>query len=400
MRIGINALAWVPEQQAGVAVYLRQLLAALQAIDAENEYILYVARGAQGQADLRGENFREIACAVPRRWRPGRVLWEQTALAGRVRAGGVDVMLCAGGLVPGNLGIPAVQMIHDLQVFHYPENFSWAKRRFLTAMLPRSARAASLTLASSEYTRADVIKLLGQPRSRTRVALLAGDSRYQPTSGQAIRAAKDKYGIGEEYLLCVATTHRHKNVAALVRAYDRVAEAGERRCEIVLVGKRGSGHRAVMNAVSGARHREGIKLPGRVPREDLAALYSGATAFVLPSLFEGFGMTVLEAMQCGCPVACSSLTALPEVAGDAALLFDPRDDGAFAEAVQRITEDEALRTELREKGRARAQEFSWERTAGQTQTALLDAGGGERSGKQSRGSLMDRRTATHADRSP
>ncbi len=375
MRIGINALAWVPEQQAGVAVYLGQLIAALQAIDAENEYIVYVGRGAEGQLSLHGQNFREVACAAPRRWRPGRVLWEQTALARRVRAGGVEVLLCAGGLVPGNLGLPAVQIIHDLQVFHYPENFSWAKRRFLTAMLPRSAGAASLTLASSEYTRADAIKLLGQPPSRTRAVLLAGDSRYQPTSGQAMREAKDKYGIGGEYLLCVATTHRHKNVAALVRAHDRVAGVGERRCELVLVGKRGSGHRAVMKAVSGARHSERIKPLGRVPSGDLAALYSGATAFVLPSLFEGFGMTVLEAMQCGCPVACSSLTALPEVAGDAALLFDPRDDSAFAEALQRITEDEALRTELREKGTARAQEFSWERTAGQTRAALLEVGG-------------------------
>lgn len=375
MRIGINALAWRPGQQAGVATYLRQLVAALQEIDGENEYVLLVGGQAAGRLNLNADNFREVVCHGAGPGRAVRAAWEQTALARRVRGEKIEVLLCVGGLVPANLDVPAVQVIHDLQVLHYPENFPWIKRRFLRRMLPRSARAAALTVASSEHTREDVVALLGQTRERTRVVPLAGDPQYQPAAAEAVTRVKGKYGIADDYLLCVATTHRHKNLAGLVEASDQAGGIGERRWELVLAGKGGSGHRELLGAIRRARNGERVRLLGWVPAEELAALYSGATAFVLPSLFEGFGMTVLEAMQCGCPVACSGLTALPEVAGDAVLLFDPRDKAAFASALARIVEDEELRGRLRERGFVQAQRFDWERTARQTREGLFEAGG-------------------------
>ena len=375
MRIGINALAWRPGQQAGVATYLRQLGAALQEIDGENEYVFLVGGQAAGRLNLYADNFREVVCHGAGVSRAVRAAWEQTALAGQVRGEKIEVLLGAGGLVPANLDVPAVQVIHDLQVLHCPENFPWMKCRFLRRMLPRSARAAALTVASSEYTREDVVALLGQTRERTRVVPLAGDPQYQPASAEAVTRVKNKYGLADDYLLCVATTHRHKNLAGLVEASDQAGGIGERRWDMVLAGTGGSGHRELLSVIRRARHGERVRLLGWVPRAELAALYSGATAFVLPALFEGFGMTVLEAMQCGCPVACSGLTALPEVAGDAALLFDPRDKAAFVSALARIVEDEELRRRLRERGFVQARRFSWERTARQTREALFEAGG-------------------------
>ena len=375
MRIGINALAWVPGQQAGVETYLREMARALQEIDGENEYAFFVGREAQGQLELHRSNFREVISPAPSRWRAARVAWEHVALARQVVEEKIGVLLCSGGLVPANIDIPAVQVIHDLQVYRYPENFSWVKRRFLRGMLPRSARAASRIVASSQYTRDDIIKLLHQPERNIRVVPLAGGTEYRPTPAEGAARVKNKYAIPGDYLLSVGTPHRHKNLPGLVQTFDRLEATGERECELLLVGKPGSGQKELEKAISRARKAKHIKLLGWAPAEDLAALYSGASGLVMPSLFEGFGMTALEAMQCGCPVACSSLTALPEVAGEAALLFDPGDKVAFGGAVERIVADEELRRQLREKGFARASEFSWERTARQTMDALFEAAG-------------------------
>jgi len=345
------------------------LLNALQQIDQVNEYIVFVAGQAHGELDLAAGNFREVACPIPSRWQPVRALWEQIRLAHWVKAEAVQVLLGIGGIVPTNLTIPAVQVIHDLQVFRYPENFSWAKRKFLQMMLPCTAQHAQLTIASSEYTRNEVVRFLPQQRADTRVALLAGAHGYEPAEPEAVTAVKHKYGVGERYLLSVATSHRHKNVQGLVAAWNQSSVDAD----IVLVGKRGSGHRALMQEVATASCPGQIRLLGWIPQSELAALYTGATAFVLPSLLEGFGMTVLEAMQCGCPVACSSLTALPEVAGEAALLFDPRDPGVFGKALDRISNDGSLRERLREAGFVQAGKFDWQQTAIETRDALVEA---------------------------
>ena len=380
MRIGINALAWRPEQQAGVDTYLRQLVGALQQVDAENEYVVFLAAGAQGQLGIAGGGFREVVCPALSRWRAGRALWEELGLARQVEREGIEVLLCAGGMVPTNLSIPAVQVIHDLQVFHCPENFSWLKRRFLLRMLPRSAEAASLTVASSGYTRRDVVRFLHQRAEDTRIVHLAGRAGCRPASAESVQRIRRQYDLEERYLLCVATSHLHKNLHGLVEAYSRADLAAG----LVLVGKRGTGHGQLIRAIRQARGRERIRVLGRVAAEELGALYTGATGLVLPSLFEGFGMTVLEAMQCGCPVACSSLTALPEVAGEAALLFDPRDPEVLGEALGRISNDETLCERLREAGSVQAGKFDWQQTAKGTIDALGEAvrGRAERGGKE------------------
>ncbi len=380
MRIGINALAWRPERQAGVDTYLRQLVDALQQVDTENEYVVFLAAGAQGQLGITGGRFREVVCPVLSRWRSGRALWEELGLARQVEDEGIEVLLCAGGIVPTNLSIPAVQVIHDLQVFQCPENFSWPKRRFLQRILPRSAEAASLTIASSEYTRRDVVRFLPQRPEDTRVVQLAGRVGCQRAPVESVQRVRSQYGLEERYLLCVATSHLHKNLHGLVEAYSQVDLA----VGLVIVGKRGTGHGQLINAIRRARGRERIRVLGQVPTEELGGLYAGATGFVVPSLFEGFGMTVLEAMQCGCPVACSSLTALPEVAGEAALLFDPRNPEVFGKALDRISNDETLRERLREEGFRQAAKFSWQQTASRTIGVLVEAMGGRtnRGGKE------------------
>jgi len=380
MRIGINALAWRPGEQAGVDTYLRELIGALQRLDTANEYVVFLSAAAEGHVGVRGGRFREVACPRLSRWRVGRALWEELGLARQVQDEEIEVLLCAGGIVPPHLSIPAVQVIPDLQVFHYPENFSWLKRKFLQSMLPRSARVASLTITSSEYTRRDVVGLLPQRPEDTRVVHLAGRAGCQPASAESVQRVKSQYGLKERYLLCVATSHLHKNLHGLVEAYSRTDLAAD----LVLVGKRGTGYSQLIRAIRQARRRERIRVLGRVAAEELAALYTGATGFVLPSRFEGFGMTVLEAMQCGCPVACSSLTALPEVAGEAALLFDPRGPEVFGEALHRISHDEPLRERLREEGFRQAAKFDWQQTAKRTINALAEAvrGRTNRGGKE------------------
>ncbi len=369
MQIGINALAWRPGQQAGVDTYLRHLIGALQQVDSHNQYVIFAGQQAQEHLSLPAPNFRLILCPIYSRSRLLRALWEQTMLARQAAVAGIDVMLCAGGIAPQNLRIPAVQVIHDLQVFHYPENFRWIKRQFLLHMLPRSARAAALTVASSECTQADVARFLGQAPPKTLVVPLAAGAEFQPCSAQAITHLKAKFNITGDYLLCVATGHHHKNLPTLVETYSEIA-AHEWGGGLVLVGRGGSGSAQLFAAIGNSRCREKIWKLDYVDKDSLPTLYSGATAFVMPSLFEGFGMTVLEAMQCGCPVACSNLTALPEVAGDAAVLFDPRDQRQFRRVLLQMVSDGHLHQRLREKGFARAARFNWHTTAQKTLAAI------------------------------
>lgn len=267
--IGINALAWVPGRQAGVETYLRQLLAALQEVDTSNKYVVFLSREGRGCLRLGAENFREVVCPTYSRCRPLRALWEEAMLARRARAEGVEVMLCVGGLVPRNLTISAVQVIHDLQVFHYPENFCWPKRCFLRWNLPGSAQTVKFTIASSEYTREDVIGFLGQALEKTRVVLLAAGSEFQPAADEGMALVRRRYNIDGDYLLCVGTGHRHKNLPALIAAFRQCVRERGYVHKLVLVGRPGPGLRAR------DWQSEEVKVLGRVPVEDLAPLYSG-----------------------------------------------------------------------------------------------------------------------------
>ena len=260
---------------------------------------------------------------------------------------------------PANTGPLAVSRqavtIHDLSVLDHPEWFAPSFRLWYLFLLPRLARTARIVLTVSEHSRRSIIRRFGLPEESV-IAIPDGVNlqHFHPCDPSPVRA---KYELAGQYVLFVGSIDPRKNLERLLQAWIRLADLKD--IELVIVGSPGRIFRPV--SMGGPTRR--TRFLGYVPDEDLPGLYSGATFFIMPSLFEGFGLTVLEAMACGAPVITSYAGALPEVAGDAAVQVDPTSVEGMAEAMRTLLMDEGLRYRLGKKGMARAGLFSWEGSA-------------------------------------
>ena len=271
--------------------------------------------------------------------------------------------------------IPMVLTIHDLVGLRHPTWFTSATCAELEAIRRLAPRAAHV-VTDSEATRQDVLELVGLPPERvTTVPLGVEQHLLGVPDPEQVAEARVKYDLARPYLVALGTREPRKNLARLIDAYDRLEDVEH---ELVLVGAEGWGDDEVGPRL--ARDRRGrVHLTGYVPREDLPLLLAGASATAYVSLAEGFGLPPLEAMACGCPVVTSNCSSLPEVVGGAAVMVDPQEVEAIADGLQRVLTDEALADDLRRRGRARAAEFTWERTARETlqvyRRALDERGG-------------------------
>jgi glycosyltransferase involved in cell wall biosynthesis len=321
---------------------------------------------------------RDVGIADSRRlevYRGGRLglrsVWMQAALPrilGRLRP---DLVHYTNYLAPLRGPTPYVVSIHDMSLSLMPGCHTLKKRLLTSSLVPAVARRARLVLVPSESTRRDVLRLLGLDPARVRVIPYAAGSRFRPSPQGAPRVL-ERYGVRPPYVLYVGTIEPRKNIPRALRAFARVAGSlPEHR--FVLVGQRGWKYGEVVREANRPPIAGRVIMPGYVPEEDLPALYAEATAFVYPSLYEGFGLPVVEAMACGTPVITSRTSSLGEIAGEAALLVEPLDEAGLADALSRVLSDGRLRERLVAAGRRRAAEFSWERTGRETAAAYREA---------------------------
>jgi glycosyltransferase involved in cell wall biosynthesis len=260
---------------------------------------------------------------------------------------------------------PVVLSVHDVSYRIYPQFFSPRVRLLLGMMVGPSMRRAARVITISERTKRDIVRFYRVPPQRIVVTPLAAGARYRLQAPQEVERVRREYGLGEKYVLAVGNVQPRKNLPRLVEAFGSIV--GELDgVELVIAGRsawRGSEVEAtVERAGVGGR----VRFVGYVPDTDLPALYAGAAVFCYPSLYEGFGLPPLEAMQCGTPTVTSNAASLPEVVGDAALTVDPLSVREIAAALHRLLVDEDSRREYREKGLERARLFTWERTARMT----------------------------------
>ena len=363
LRVGVNALYLIPGGVGGTEIYLRGLLAALGEIDRSNRYFVFTNRETGVKLAPPRENFQAMPQPVRAVWRPARLLWEQTGLPLEAARLDLDVMLNPGFTAPLAAGCPQVTVFHDMQHKRHPEYFRWFDLPFWEFFLFWSAAVSRLVLADSEATARDLFRYYRLPEAKVRVVRLGVD----PAFFELARRRRP-----ERFLLAVATLHPHKNLDGLLRAF---AIFRERRPEfrLVVCGMHGFSTGPLHELRDELGLREAVEFPGWIPREELHERFATAWAFVYPTLFEGFGLPLVEALAAGVPAACSAIEPLSGIAGDAAVAFDPRDVRAMAEAMLRITDDEGLRRRLAEAGPRRSAEFSWRATAEETLRALGDA---------------------------
>jgi glycosyltransferase involved in cell wall biosynthesis len=270
-------------------------------------------------------------------------------------------------LLPPLRGVPTVLTVHDLIFRHLPEQHKPLNRWYLNLTMPLYCRRATHIIAVSEQTRQDVVSAYDIPAEKISVIYEAADSRFRIQPPEMVTAARARYHLPERYLLFVGTIEPRKNLTRLLTAFERLL-AESLTDALVIVGKRGWLTGDFDAALERSPAKQAVLFPGFVPDEDLPAVYAGAQVLAMPSLYEGFGLPVLEAMACATPVACSNNSSLPEIAGDAALLFDPSEADDISNALRRILRDADVRAHLREAGARRAGQFSWNRAAQETLT--------------------------------
>jgi glycosyltransferase involved in cell wall biosynthesis len=354
MRIALD-VSPLARNRAGIGTYVAHLLTSLVRLAPDHEFLLY----APNRFPKKDHAFFDVQPHVriiqcPRLLMVLRARWDQ-----------VDVFHGLNFKLRGWGRFGGVVTIYDLSLDRIPQpSRKLFGQRWSFLRTKRTAKRASRVVTISAHTAKDIVELYGVPRERIAIVGPAVGPEFYPVVDPAVQASvKARYGIRREaFVLSGGGTEPRKNIVGLIEAFGRATQLRE-RLNLVVVGGMERGAEAIREVVRRARLEEAVIFPGHVPLEDLRVLYSSCALFAFPSLYEGFGMPVLEAMACGAPVVSSNAASLPEVVGDAALLVDPRDPEAWAQAMTRVFEDANLREDLRRRGALRVKVFSWEQSA-------------------------------------
>lgn len=365
MRIGIDASRASAAQRTGTENYALFLIRALLELDRTNQYLLYCNQSPQPDLFPTQPNATLRALPFPRLWTHLRLSWEMATRP-------PDVLFVPAHVLPIVHPRRSVVTVHDLGYLYYPQAHTRGARWYLDWSTRYSARTATHLIADSQATRRDLLTHCGVAQDKVSVVYPGCNPEFAPVRDAAqLSTVRERYQLPESYVIYIGTLQPRKNLRTLILAL--AALGGEHAStHLVIAGKQGWLYEPLFAQVRGLALAERVHFIGYAPQEDLPALLSAAQAFVLPSLYEGFGLPLLEAMACGTPVICSNVSSLPEVAGDAAILVDPRDTAQWVQALQRVLEDAGLRSALIERGLQQVQRFSWARCARET-LAILEA---------------------------
>lgn len=362
MRIGIDG-RYIEDHFPGIGRYTYNLINKMPEVAPDADFVILhdprLLNTRYHVEDLaRHPNLQLVSVDVPT-----LSLKEQYRLPSLAKSLSLDLLHSPYYIKPYWLPCPSVVGIHDLIPMIYPQHLphrwtAWIFRA--TASL--AVRRASHVITLSESTKADLVRLSGTSPENITVTYLAADERFRPLERKECNSVLHRYGLPRKFILYLGINKPHKNLVFLLQVFSQV----ETEVKLVLAGKEDPRYPQARQEAERLNLGERVVFLGEVADNDLPMLYGGAELFVFPSLYEGFGLPVLEAMACGTPVICSSTSSLPEIVGDAALTLDPLDRDAWVAALAELLEKAALRAEMRTKGLRRAQTFSWEDTARRT----------------------------------
>jgi glycosyltransferase involved in cell wall biosynthesis len=362
-RLGIDVTSAVT-QRAGIGRYTRELVQALVKYDNAFEYVLFSAKpkkptaiplriNEKSQVQIRQAPFSEQW--LYRLWHRLRI-----PLPVQLITGQLDLFYSPDFVLPPVQGdIPTVLTVHDLSFIHYPETFTKSLTNYLNRVVPRSVHRASHILADSQATKDDLLTIWGVPDEKVSVIYSGVDRSFRPSRDkEKLAELRDKYELGTDpYILSVGTIQPRKNFRMLIRAFKSVAENYPHR--LIIAGGKGWLYEETFQEVKTQGLENKVQFIGFVDDKDLPALYSEATLFAFPSLYEGFGLPILEAMACGVPVVISDASCMPEIAGEAALALAASGQDEWATGIQNLLEDPSRRMKMVAAGFLRARQFSW-----------------------------------------
>lgn len=361
----MNLLYLVPGQTGGTETYARMLIPAIHELRPEWELVAFIGRGGISADDARAMGARPVELRSPSTGRIGRVLGEQAELPMTARRERVELLHNFAMTAPFFSPVPQVTSTHDVIYASHPDAHSRLMRMGQSVLVPIGARRARRVLTLSEASAREIVRVTGVERSKIDVVQIAARTPGEPTPEAELR---ERLGLGDRpFVLATSARRGHKNLARLLEAVAKLTHTPAP--SLVLPGYATGAEPELAELVERLGLSDRVHLLGWIGEADLDGLYVAAEMVAFPSLAEGFGLPVLEAMQHGTPVATSNLSSMPEVGGDAALYFDPYDVDSIAAAIDRLLDDEDLRSRLAVAGRERAARFSWCRAAEQTVAA-------------------------------
>lgn len=373
MRIGLNLLYLIPNIVGGTETYAAGLLHGLAQVDRRDEFIVFVNRESATWPLPDAPNFRRVICPIQATSRCHRYFYEQVQFPILLRQYGLDLLHSLGYITPAILPCKSIVSIHDI-VYDYPGSF--ARKQVLRLLLAISAHSADHILTLSVNSQRQIASRLHVSPGKITVTYLAPKLRVAG-GNCAWNSFRTRLGINDSYLLAFSSLSPSKNIPRLIQAFSRLAKDFPKNLQLVLVGhmpQRGTPLRIVTETL---QLQERIIFTGYLSDAELALLLKHATVFVFPSLYEGFGIPVLEAMTAGVAVACSSAASLPEVAGNAALMFNPRETDEIVVAIRKLITEPNLRADLVQRGYQNVSRFSWQTTAEDTLQVYQSVGLGQ-----------------------
>jgi len=380
MKIGVNSY-FFRFPASGTGQYLLHLLQALAKVDQENEYILLDSRPTPEKLNMHIE-FPHVVTPSPKLVRHNasieKLIWEQFTFPLAARKTGVDLLYIPYFAPPFFPGLLSVITIHDVIPLRLPEYRTDPKMKAYLQLTTRAAHKATLIITVSQHAKKDIMDALKLPADRIRVIYEAAGEEYQLISDQAILSRmRAHYGLKGRYILYLGGLDQRKNVLQLVRAFAHLHKRiGDPELQLLIAGNPDKQRGSLFPDPRPLAADLGITdqiIYRFVEEEDKPAIYSGASVFVFPSLYEGFGLTPLEAMSCGTPVICSNRTSLPEVVGDAAIVLDPDDIHEMVESMYSVLTNSTLRADLQVRSLQRATQFNWSKTASETIATFEEA---------------------------
>ncbi|MCU0607682.1 MAG: glycosyltransferase family 4 protein [Candidatus Edwardsbacteria bacterium] len=371
-RIAINAQLLDPRKSyrgAGVSRYISSLLRAMGRLpDSGLRYHAFV----NGLLDVdrcfgRPPSFEWHRSRWPTHDPRGRVLWESLALPVLLGSGRYDLFHSLIHSIPAGVGVPSVVTILDLSRVRFPGNSSLAKRTYLNLMTKRSIARAAGIIAISESSRQDIIELLNADPARVHTVHCGVDPQYRPQTDRALlERVRIKYGLPDQFILYVGTLEPRKNIPLLVRAFSLANRMRLAGVKLVIAGAKGWMYEEIFRVIGQRAVGGEVLLPGYIDEQDMPALYSLARVFAYPSTYEGFGLPVLEAMACGVPVVTTDRSSLPEIGGDAVSYLRGGTAEELRDLLQAACFDTQRADAMRERGLARARQFTWDAAAART----------------------------------
>jgi len=366
LRIGIDTLVAVPGEIGGTQTYLQKLIENLAKIDKENEYFLFVAPWNKELFRVEQKNFRKVVCRIPAKPLFLRVLYEQIILPFKVWRNKIDVFHFPASVSSLFLSCPSILTLHDITPLVSAKLIPPIPRYYWKFAYKFSTKRADFIITISHSVKKDIAKFLAVPGEKIKVIYQGIKVRIpeikNKTAFDLHQDEKDSFS----YILWVGKMYTHKNLPRLLRAYSKLIKTWSIKHQLVLCGLKGWGYSSFIKTVEELNLQDKVIFKGYVPDNELELMYLNSSLFVFPSLSEGFGLPILEAMSYGVPVITSNYGAMAEVADDAALLVDPYNIDEIAKAMYKVLTDKNLRENLIKKGLERAKQFSWKKTAKET----------------------------------